>query len=217
MRHALFLSLGSALALASAAARATNPGTHVRTFVSDSEFAQDCTAAPAERLAPLEAAVARAPKNGRLDRAGFSAQWTEAGSSVVIRLERGRCDCETIISASPMDNADRLDQRDAMIGILGRMFSEAHGREAGHLFEDANDVVVSSDPRGDVITMWSSRRTERFPEGAWLELGPETSRMVWQEKADPKVRVVMLEALSELRKRHAGKPLEWRRRATPVD
>lgn len=183
----------------------------------EGDYARDCTATEAVRLAPLEAAVARAPRNGRLDRAAFAAVWREAGSTDAIRFERGECDGETVISFSPTGNADRIEQRDMLIGLVGRLLSPAHGRQARVLFADANALLMTSNATGDTITLWSSRRTRLFREGAWLELGPEVGSIFWLERADPAMRAELLGAMAEHRELRGGRPLKWRRRAATPD
>ncbi|MFZ5656738.1 MAG: hypothetical protein ACOY37_06740 [Pseudomonadota bacterium] len=217
MRPLLTSYLAFMALAAMTSSKASESSASGRTWVSGEEFERDCTASAAERLAPLEASVARLPKNGRLNRVDFSAQWAEADSPVVIRIERGECDGETAITASPMGNADRLDQLDAMIAIVERLLSAAHALEAKYLFEDANDVVVDSSLNGDIITMWSSRRTPRFPEGAWLELGPETAKIFWVEQADAKLREGMLQTMAAHRELRGGRLLKWRQRDIPSD
>lgn len=183
----------------------------------EGDFARDCTATEAARLAPLEAAVARAPKNGRLDRAAFAAEWREAGSTGAIRFERGECDGETVISVSSMEDADRIEQRDLLIGLVERLLSPAHGRQARTLFADANALLVTSNATGDTITLWSSRHTRLFPEGAWLELGPEVGSIFWLERADPAMRAELLNAMAEHRELRGGRPLKWRRHTGTPD
>jgi hypothetical protein len=214
----ILASISVLLMFAGAPSRAaSDPPIHRESFVAAGEYVRDCTASESQRLAPVEAAVARAPKNGRIDRAHFSASWTERGAPEVIRLERGECDGETTITISPMDNADRLDQLDLLVAVVGRMLSGEHGREVAHLFADPNDIVVDSSLKGDVLMMWSSRRTPLFPEGAWLELGPETARIFWVERADPRMRADMLELMAQHRELRGGRPLKWRRRESLSD
>lgn len=122
----------------SAPSRAAEPVT-----IASPDPVQDCTASDAARWAPLEAAAAQHARHARRLRDEFAVEWrsddpaTQAG---VVRMERGPCDGETTLTLSPMDDADRLEQRDALIELAGKALSDAHGRDLQRLFEDAADV-----------------------------------------------------------------------------
>ncbi|TBR13429.1 MAG: hypothetical protein EPO46_02740 [Lysobacter sp.] len=210
---------GACLVLIALLAVAPTAGAATSTRWLDDTPRQDCSASAAQRLAPLEAAVARNPRRGRLDRAAFAAEWRSDGTSsgdppFVIRLERGECDGETALVASPMDNIDRLEQRDVLVRLVGKALSAAHAVQARRLFEDAADVYVSSDDTGAVLTLWSRRRTRLFPHGAWMMLGPDEARLLWTERADHAIRAGMLELMKEDLERRGGRPRKWRTPAT---
>lgn len=178
---------------------------------------RDCTATPQARLAPLEAAVARKPRNGRLDRAAFAAEWRVENEPFVIRIERGACDGETTLTVAPTENADRLEQRDILVELVGRIFSDPHRTQLRELFEAAADVYAASNDTGAVITLWSRRRSPLFPEGAWMELGPDEARLLWTEKADPSIRKGMLELMAADLEARDGRPRTWRRSEDALD
>lgn len=161
------------------------------------EYVRDCSASDAERLAPLEAAVARHSKRGRIDRDRFVAEWRKDGDPAVIRIERGECDGETHLIVSGTDNAPRLEQQQILIALAARAWGDAYRQQLEYLFQRGDHRHVTSDQNGATLLVWSGRHTVLFPHGAFLSLGPEEARLTWMERADPRFRKRMLDLIRQ--------------------
>lgn len=148
-----------------------------------SDYEPDCSATPAERLAPLREALRRRPE-GDLDVSDFTASWPLPHGRMV-SLQRGPCDGETTLAVTSPQGFDTQWERGTFSALVAQLVSPA---AAEHLLKQIAErtswiAAPSANPRWELA--YSAVSHAEFPYGFSVSFEPERIAMTWTSRMDP--------------------------------